>query len=199
MSAPLTHHGSNRYLDPYTKLWTTKILPGEYAVVPMGEVVVTAVGSCIAACIHDRVLGIGGMNHFMLPTSVGGDWAGQSSAARYGNYAMEYLINEILKQGGKRTQLEAKIFGGGVMMASQIAVGDMNIDFAKAYLQTEGIPLKAVDVGGAYSRKVYFTPQTGEVSLKKLSVQNNATLSDREASYAKNLKIGSLSGEVELF
>ncbi|MBI1362421.1 MAG: chemoreceptor glutamine deamidase CheD [Proteobacteria bacterium] len=199
MGDSFSRKGQNRYLDPYVNRWTTKILPGEYAVTAEDELIVTAVGSCIAACIHDTVTGIGGMNHFMLPSSTGGDWAGQNAAARYGNFAMEFLINEILKQGGKKTNLVAKIFGGGTMMPAQLQIGEMNAAFAREYLQTEKIPILAEDVGQGYSRKVYFHPKSGAVTMKKLMVLANDTIPRREADYGKVLSDMPLDGEVELF
>jgi chemotaxis protein CheD len=199
MSTPFARAGSTRYFDPYVGRWTTKILPGEFALTAEDELIVTAVGSCVAACIHDPVLGIGGMNHFMLPNSAGGEWAGQSAAARYGNFAMEYLINAILKQGGARHRLTAKIFGGGVMVTARQNIGAMNVAFARAYLETEKIPLLAQDVGDSYSRKVYFHPKSGAVTVKKLAVLSNTTIPDREADYARQLAGMDVAGDVELF
>ena len=112
MSADLQPKANNRYFDPSVDCWANKILPGEFYVLDNSdEMIVTTLGSCIAACIRDSVTGVGGMNHFMLPTSDSGEWAGSSASARYGNFAMEHLINEILKRGGDKRRLEAKIFG----------------------------------------------------------------------------------------
>lgn len=195
----LQRQATNRFLDPTSGLWTTKLLPGEYFICPVGERVATTLGSCIAACIRDRAKGIGGMNHFMLPQSEQGQWAGVNAATRYGNFAMEYLINEILKRGGQKANLEAKIFGGGLMMESTYNVGRENTKFAQEYLQTEGIHLAAADVGGPFSRKVWFRPDTGEVAQKKLRALANDTISRREADYRAELSSLPADSDVELF
>lgn len=181
---------AKRYLDPYTKKWTVKILPGEFFVCSAEEeVVVTTLGSCISACIWDQNLGLGGMNHFMLAESELGAWGNHSaSSTRFGNFAMEFLINEILKQGGRREKLRAKIFGGASMNTGGEKVGGANIAFAKSYLQTERIPVLADDTGGALARKVYFEPKTGDVKVKKLEDLKNDTIKQREQRYGQSLE-----------
>ena len=178
------------YLDPFTKKRTVKILPGEYFVCNVQqEVIVTTLGSCIAACIWDKNLGLGGMNHFMLAESEIGAWGSHSTAStRFGNFAMEFLINEILKQGGQRQHLRAKIFGGARMNTGGEKVGQANIQFAHGYLRTEKIPILADDTGGNLARKVYFEPQTGGVKVKKLENLQNDTISARESAYEKALQ-----------
>lgn len=188
MTTHLAHKAKNRYMDPYSKLWTVKILPGEYYVCAPEETVVTTLGSCIAACIWDKKLKIGGMNHFMLAQSELGAWAGEVSSTRFGNFAMEYLINEILKRGGQRENLRAKIFGGASMNTGGEKVGGSNISFAKTYLKTEKIPILAEDVGGEHARKVYFHPETGDVTVKEIMALSNDTLEQREKKYAEELK-----------
>lgn len=188
MTKTLAHKAKNRYMDPYTKSWTVKILPGEYYVCAADETVVTTLGSCIAACLWDKKLKIGGMNHFMLAESELGNWAGEVSSTRFGNFAMEYLINEILKQGGSRENLHAKIFGGASMNTGGEKVGGSNIAFAEAYLKTERIPLLVADVGGEHARKVYFQPETGDVLVKEIMALGNNTLEQREKRYASTLK-----------
>ena len=201
MSITLAHAAKNTYVDPDLKTPTVKLLPGEYHVAKTGEVIVTTLGSCIAACIRDKEKGIGGMNHFMLPTSEEGTWAGVSAASRYGNFAMEYLINEIIKRGGVKSKMEAKIFGGGIMFGAGNGshVGATNIDFAKRYLTTEKIPMTAEDVGSNVSRKVYFEPASGKVIVKRLVVLKNDTLLQRETAYSKQLATQPIAGDVELF
>ena len=106
----------NRYWDKTHDTFAAKILPGEYYVTANNEAIVTVLGSCVSACIRDKVFGIGGMNHFMLPINKNMsdiDIAAMSNAGRYGNFAMEKMINDILKNGGTRENLEVKIFGGG--------------------------------------------------------------------------------------
>ncbi len=197
-----TFHKSNckTYFDSYLKTEAIKILPGEYHATNGEEMVVTTLGSCISACIRDTRLGIGGMNHFMLPQSEAGEWAGASASSRYGNFAMEYLINEILKLGGSKLFMEAKIFGGGQMFGeTQLNVGRRNENFALEYLKTEGIKVAAQDVGGAYSRKVYFQPSSGKVMLKKLTVLKNDTILKREKEYEQTLATDKIEGDIELF
>ena len=127
--------GIHRYWDPATEAWTAKILPGEYYVTREAEAVSTVLGSCISACIRDLETGVGGMNHFMLPEdngSGGGSWntADGGASTRYGLYAMESLINELLKLGARRERLEVKLFGGGRILPSMTDVGMRNIAFA---------------------------------------------------------------------
>jgi len=197
----------NRYWDPHTDCFAAKIMPGEYYVTTQGEMVVTVLGSCVSACIRDRVFGIGGMNHFMLPGGggSGGDIAntahGQAmdESARYGVYAMELLINEILKNGGNRKNLEVKITGGGRMLANMSDIGKRNIDFVRQFLKTEGLEVTAEDLGDIYPRKVYYFPATGKVRMKKLRTMHNDTITSREHQYLEELRKKSVQSDVELF
>jgi chemotaxis protein CheD len=196
----------NRYWDDVHQVWAAKILPGEFYVSTHGEMVVTVLGSCIAACIRDRVRGIGGMNHFMLPeqNEYSSDvWGGNpgTAASRYGNWAMEFLINEILKRGGRRENLEAKLFGGGQMIASMTDIGQRNILFAYNYLANEGLKVVASDVGDIYARKVLYFPDTGAVKVRRIKEMKNDTLIKRETSYRKQVTSTSSvqSGGVDLF
>lgn len=180
----------NRYWDNVHQTWAAKILPGEFYVSTHGEMIVTVLGSCIAACIRDRVRGIGGMNHFMLPEQ--GEhssdvWGTNPSthASRYGNWAMEYLINEILKRGGRRENLEVKLFGGGQMIASMSDIGQRNILFAYSYLANENIAVVASDVGDVFARKVLYFPDTGSVKVRRIKQLQNDTLIVREEAYKK--------------
>jgi chemotaxis protein CheD len=162
--------------------------------------IVTVLGSCVSACIRDRVTGIGGMNHFMLPD--GGDADSPVSASmRYGTYAMEILINDLLKAGAKRENLEAKVFGGGNVLRGFIAinVGERNAQFVRDYLQAENIRLVAQDLNDVYPRKVYFFPRSGKVLVKKLRQLNNNTLVNREQDYASRLQKTPVAGDIELF
>ena len=105
-----------RFWDPAQEVVTVKILPGEYYVSRQEEMISTVLGSCVSACVRDTRLRIGGMNHFMLPEPAGerDSWSSAvGRAARYGNDAMEQLINAILKAGGRRDDFEVKIFGLG--------------------------------------------------------------------------------------
>jgi chemotaxis protein CheD len=181
--------------------YAAKILPGEYYVTVQDEVIITVLGSCVSACIRDPLFGIGGMNHFMLPVSSRDDrerHSGLSMAARYGNHAMELLINAILKHGGSRDRLEVKIFGGGRILAQMLDIGQRNIAFVREYVRTEGLRLLAEDVGDCYPRKIQYFPATGKVRMKKLrAVQSNAII-DRETRYLGRLS-KAMVGTVELF
>jgi chemotaxis protein CheD len=160
---------------------------------------VTVLGSCVSACIRDCDKGIGGMNHFMLADSA--DSGTVSSSARYGTYAMEILINHLLKLGARKERLEAKVFGGGRVMAtlSSSQVGDRNARFVHEFLKTEGIRVTAEDLLDVYPRKVYFFPATGRVLVKKLIRMHNDTLVRREKEYAARLTEEPVAGDVELF
>ena len=179
-----------------------RLLPGEYFVTLHDEAIYTTLGSCISACIRDRVSGIGGMNHFMLPISTSSNsWKASDNSAptRYGNYAMEHLINDILKNGGKRQNLEAKIFGGGRIIANMTDVGLRNISFARDYLQTEGLKITSEDVGETFPRMVAYCPATGKVRVKRLRSLHNNTIVEQEATYLQTIEKKPVSGDIELF
>jgi chemotaxis protein CheD len=193
----------NRYWDPQHNLIAAKILPGQYYVTQENEAIVTVLGSCVSACIRDRLFNIGGMNHFMLPEShrQDGQWQAEEGGAstRYGTYAMEKLINDILKHGGQRRNLEVKIFGGGRILAHMTDIGDRNITFVRNFLSTEGLPVCAEDLGDVYPRKVYFFPATGKVRLLRIRTLHNDTVLERERAYRQELERAPVAGEVELF
>jgi chemotaxis protein CheD len=194
----------NRYWDTAHEMPAAKILPGEYYVTDKQELVTTVLGSCVSACVRDKVFGVGGMNHFMLPISADGKgWNGAkdvlSTATRYGNYAMEHMINDILKHGGHKRHLEAKIFGGGRMMDALSDVGARNIEFVRAYLATESIPLLSESVGDIYPRKIIYIPSTGKVLVKRLKHLHNDTIVRREHDYQNDIAAQPVAGSVELF
>jgi chemotaxis protein CheD len=189
----------NRYWDKHTGLPTAKILPGEYYVTAHNESIVTTLGSCISACIRDPQAGIGGMNHFMLPIKNTNNLLQHADAARYGNFAMEQMINDILRNGGKRENLEIKVFGGGRVMKGVTDIGKRNIEFVKEYINLEGFNLMAEDVGGSYPRKVLYNPKTGKVKMKKLVRQHNSTVETRDSRYFNKITKSKTEGEIELF
>lgn len=189
------------YYDRHFNIQAVKILPGEYYATARPLLIVTVLGSCVSACIRDRVSGIGGMNHFMLPAihDVGEP---VNASARYGTYAMEVLINQLLKMGARRQNLEAKVFGGGrVIKGFTVAnVGERNAAFVREYLKTEQIPITAEDLLDVYPRKVYFFPADGRVLIKKLKSLHNDTIMRREMEY--NTRLGHVTeqaGDVDLF
>lgn len=193
------HLATNRYFDRGFGVEAAKILPGEYFVSSQGGLLVTVLGSCVAACIRDGDAGVGGMNHFMLPDDGGRETVGTS--ARYGTYAMEVLINQLLKMGARRNRLEAKVFGGGAVLASLATsnVGVRNAEFVLDYLKIEKIPVVAKDLLDSYPRKVYYFPETGRVLVKKLHRVHNETLFSRERDYKARLSKEPMAGDVELF
>ena len=201
MSQLLEQFATNIYYDRTFDRDAAKILPGEYYFTGKDMLIVTVLGSCVAACIRDRISGIGGMNHFMLPD--GGNDADSpiSASMRYGTYAMEILINDLLKAGARRENLEAKVFGGGAVLRGFVAinVGERNAQFVRQYLRAENIRIIAEDLNDIHPRKVYFFPRTGKVLVKKLKQLNNNTLVNREHDYATRLQTGSVGGEVVLF
>jgi chemotaxis protein CheD len=191
-----------RFWDPAQTCVTVKVLPGEFYVSVQDEMISTVLGSCVSACIRDHRRQLGGMNHFMLPQQVGerdGWTATVSRAARYGNDAMEQLINTILKAGGRREDLEVKIFGGGRVLATMTDIGQRNIAFVRRYIATEKLNLTAADVGDVYPRQVQFFPMTGKVRVRQLRQVHDTTLADRERRYLKRLANDPIKGEVELF
>jgi chemotaxis protein CheD len=194
-----THFATNVYHDRTFACDAAKILPGEYYYTDRDMLIVTVLGSCVSACIRDRVTGLGGMNHFMLPD--GGDTGPVSASMRYGTYAMEVLINDLLKAGARRESLEAKVFGGGAVLRGFTAmnVGERNAAFVTSFLKTERIPVMAEDLNDVYPRKVYFFPRTGKVLVKKLMQTHNDTLARRELDYASRLKVTPVAGDVDLF
>ncbi len=190
----------NRYFDPVLKHVVVKILPGEFYVTTQGEAVVTVLGSCVSACIRDRRKGIGGMNHFMLPESFANEAAhANGRAERYGNIAMEQLINSLLKAGADRRELEVKVFGGGRVLAQMTDVGKRNIEFVRHYLQVEDLVVTAEDMGDIYPRHVQYFPATGKVRVRQLRSAHNDTVVVRERGYLNKLKADPIAGEVELF
>ncbi|EGF31639.1 Chemotaxis protein CheD [Oxalobacteraceae bacterium IMCC9480] len=192
---------TNVYYDRTFDCDAAKILPGEYFFTPKDMLIVTVLGSCVSACIRDRVSGIGGMNHFMLPYGGTDIDSPVSASMRYGTYAMEVLINELLKAGARRENLEAKVFGGGNVLRGFIAinVGERNAQFVREYLKMENIRVIAEDLNDIHPRKVYYFPRSGKVLVKKLKQLNNNTLVNREQDYATRLQSAPVSGDVDLF
>jgi chemotaxis protein CheD len=168
-----------------------KVLPGEYFVSREELPIMTTLGSCIAGCLWDRAAQVGGMNHFMLP-----DGAGDNG--RYGAFAMERLVNELLKLGATRATLEAKVFGGGQVIAGMdsLNVGERNTRFVLDYLRIERIPVVSKDVLDVYPRKVCFLPRSGKAMVKRLASAHAAEVVERERSAAPR---PAAAGSVDLF
>jgi chemotaxis protein CheD len=195
----------NRYWDRQRQCYAAKLLPGQYYVTTHEEIIVTVLGSCVSACVRDPVMRIGGMNHFMLPVNADRQSDiranANTEATRYGNFAMEQLINDVLKNGGVRDNLEIKVFGGGkvIQHMTQSDVGGRNIEFVRDYLRTEGFPIVAEDLGDIYPRKIVYYPMTGKVLVKRLRSLHNDTITQREVGYMRELEQAPVVGDVELF
>lgn len=191
----------NLYFDRGFGVQAAKIMPGEYYVTRRDMLLVTTLGSCVSACIRDKSNGIGGMNHFMLPENTNEQSGWGALSTRYGAYAMEVLINQLIQLGAKRSNLEAKLFGGGAVIKNMSItnVGERNAQFGMDYLKNEGIPVIAKDLLDIYPRKVYFFPTTGKVLLKKLRNMHNETIVQRESEYRTRLLKSKVEGDVELF
>jgi chemotaxis protein CheD len=184
------------YRDHHFQHNAVKVLPGEYYVTDEDLMVMTVLGSCIAACIWDPKVRVGGMNHFMLPEG------GADTSGRYGSYAMELLINEMIKLGARREHMQAKVFGGGQVMHSftTMNVGERNTQFVLDYLHTERISIVSKDVLDIHPRKVCYFPVTGKAMVKRLAHSHPETLETQErAGNAAVVAKSTAGGSVDLF
>jgi len=191
-----------RRFDSRVNSIVATLLPGDYFVATEGELISTVLGSCVSACIRDRRLCFGGMNHFMLPIdeSEGNSAWGSSasSSTRFGNVAMERLINEMLKLGANRTDLEVKLVGGGKVLDAMTDIGARNIKFVREYVKAEGFSVLGEDLGDVYPRRVMYHPQTGSARVKRLT-RSDRHLGADERRYIRDLDRTAISGEIELF
>ncbi len=188
-----------RYFDREFRVEAVKILPGQYHAAREGAVT-TVLGSCVSTCLWDPVERLGGMNHFMLPgdnASPDSPWA---ASARFGVYAMEVLINEMIHQGADRRRLVAKVFGGARLLQGfdRLDVGARNAEFVLEFLRVEGIRVLARDLLDACPRKVHFFVDSGKVQVKRLSLSPVETVRRREREYLSRLG-QKAAGEVEIF
>ncbi|MFO0775882.1 MAG: chemoreceptor glutamine deamidase CheD [Nitrospiraceae bacterium] len=178
-----------RMRDPRFTEEIAAILPGEYFVTKDSMIIYTVLGSCVSACIRDPIAKVGGMNHFMLPAPKdhsSDSWGGEST--RYGSFAMEQLINDILKRGGLKHRLEIKLFGGGKIYDGALDVGANNAKWVMDFMKQEGYIPEKVDLGDVFPRKVYYFPQSGRVLMKKIEQVKNNTIFAREQEYQKQLQ-----------
>lgn len=188
------------FYDPVTASWMIKVLPGRFYITKRAdETIVTVLGSCVAACIRDPETGLGGMNHFMLASDSAGNWGGDEKSTRYGNFAMEKLINELIKAGCPRERMEVKVFGGGNVTETRNQIGTQNAEFVLRYLEDEGLPCSAHDLGGPYPRRIQYFPSTGRVVRKLLTGGDRDLIVREESEYAKRLTAKPTAGEVQLF
>jgi chemotaxis protein CheD len=184
------------FYDAHFKNNAVKVLPGEFFVHADDILVMTTLGSCIAACLWDRERRVGGLNHFMLP-----DAGGAADSGRYGAFAMELLVNELIKLGASRTTMEAKVFGGGAVIGgmNSLNVGERNTRFVLDYLKTERIAVVSKDVMDVYPRKVCFLPASGKAMVKRLATTNSDTLAAQELAAQKAQASTGTGGSVDLF
>ena len=186
------------FYDAHFHNEAVKVLPGEFFVYGEDILIMTTLGSCIAACLWDRDRRVGGMNHFMLPEGA----SGGSDGGRYGSYAMELLINEMIKRGANRSSMEAKVFGGGAVVSgmNSINVGEQNTRFVLDYLRTERITVVSKDVLDIYPRKVCFLPASGKALVKRLASTNTEMLLAQESAASRAaVPVASAGGSVDLF
>jgi len=200
MPTALARTGDGRLFDRQLGCDTVRVLPGDYFVTDEEIGIVTVLGSCVAACLWDEGCGLGGMNHFMLPEGGEDDESG-GTPARYGLYAMEVLINDLLKGGARRSRMKAKLFGGGSVIRGMTAmnVGDRNATFALEFLRTEKIPIVAQDLREPFARKVAFMPTSGRAMVKRIDPNADRSVVEEERKYVSTLAKKPLGGDVELF
>ncbi|WP_434633744.1 chemoreceptor glutamine deamidase CheD [Chromobacterium sp. CV08] len=192
---------SHQYFDKHFQMTAVKVFPGEFHATDQPRMLVTLLGSCVAVCLSDRISGVAGMNHFLLPEG-SLDLGAGTSAARFGVNAMELLITDMQKLGAMRHRLEAKIFGAGNVLDGMtvVNVGERNTNFIRGYLANEQIPVLAEDLLGDCARKVYFFTNTGKVLIKKLKRSSSAI--KEEMPYRGRIlerNEGAKTGDIDLF
>ena len=165
---------SHHYFDRDIGCRAVKLLPSEYYVTQDDTALTTVLGSCVAACLHDPDAGVAGMNHFMLPAEAADEAPRRhADAMRYGEYAMDVLLRELVRLGARRERLRAKVFGGGAVLSNMttLNIGERNADFVLRYLREQGIAVAAQDLRGPHARRVCFLPATGKAVVRKLRTQ----------------------------
>lgn len=178
------------------------INPGGWSI-EVDRPIATLLGSCVAVCLFDPKLRIGGMNHFLLPSRTSSANA-DTDVILSGDYAMEVLANGLFNKGANKSRLIAKAFGGGTIVSSiRMAIGERNAEFAKEWLDREGIPLVASDFSGPWSRKVVFVPQTGDAFCRRIPTTQAtaAEVARAEQEYESSLTLPKKTVEkkIELF
>jgi chemotaxis protein CheD len=178
--------------NPTRQSHVAHILPGQFYVSKEPILITTIVGSCVTVCIFDKKRKIGGMNHFMLPINNDPEKNNiptrHQEAARYGNIAMHSLLHSIIKHGGKKENLELKVFGGGKILNTMPDIGLQNINFILEYIQTDGLNLVNQDVGGMLPRRIIFSPLSGRAQVRKLRGHHDQRIATREERYLQNIQ-----------
>lgn len=194
MESKMDNNESNIFYSPQFSSKAIVVHPGEFYITDQPNMmIITILGSCVAACVRDTQKKIGGLNHFLLPGTIGKDLVNN----RFGAFAMEKLINEILKKGGKRENLEVKIFGGASLFKNQFDIGQKNIDFIRDYLKVESLKIASEDVGGQKARRIHYWPESGKIM--RLIIKNETKdIVEKEKKYIGSVE-KSVVGDVELF
>ena len=188
------------YYHPHFDAHIVKVMLGQHKISSrVDEMLVTTLGSCVAACVRDPVAGIGGMNHFLLPEVPDNPNDSANVAARYGSVAMELLINLILANGGRRNRLEVKVFGGAKVIDTTLDIGAKNADFVLSYIRREGLSLVGQDLGGAMARRIHYFPSTGRVLRRVLRPEALTETVSQELNFMSTLRHKPIEGDVELF
>jgi chemotaxis protein CheD len=168
------------------------IHPGEYYASSEPVLISTVLGSCVGVAMYDPQVQFGGLNHFMLPGSLGNQNFMMSETGKYGMFAMELLINQLIKMGARKNRLRAKVFGGGHVLQNDVGedggVPQSNIDFAFEYLETEQIPVQTSDVGGTVGRKIFLDPLTFKVMLKRVTGRLIVDVEKEEEEYLEQIR-----------
>lgn len=193
------YSGARRFFNKAHNCYVVKIFAGDCVVSDKNdEMLATILGSCVSACVRDPVASVGGMNHFLLPGSDNVDMQ-SSDSARYGVFAMESLINGLLKMGAQKDRLEFKVFGGGNVINNSARIGSKNAAFIRSFLKREGYSIIAEDLEGNYPRSIHYYPTTGKVMLRKLQRKEDMIIAEQEKKYSTSINTKPIEGDIELF
>lgn len=184
----------NQYWDPKLRANIVQVLPGELCVTQEDVVISTVLGSCVSACLRDTGRGVGGINHFMLPYGLRGD---NAASARYGVYALECLVNQVLGASGARTRLEAKVFGGGRVIEGGSDIGRQNIELVREFFASERITVIGEDLGDQFARRIRYWPRSGRAQVQRIPMARATEVVTAESRTAHELS--GAAGSVELF
>ncbi len=185
-----------RFWMPQHDRYGVKVVAGDYYVTKQDELITTVLGSCVTVCIRDAKAGVGGINHFLLPDA---SCDILSASNRYGVFAMEQLINSIIKHGGRRENFEVKLVGGGNMMAGVTDIGKINIEFVKNFLRTEGYVITAEDLGGSQPRKIIYNVTSGKLLVNKMRSHHQDRYAEKELELQRSKMATAIHDDVELF
>jgi chemotaxis protein CheD len=193
------YQGKNHYFDTVENKTIVKVFAGDWYVTKQpDEMIATILGSCVSACIRDPLLKIGGMNHFMLPGDNNHE-SNPADSARYGVFAMEMLINGLLKEGANKDRFEIKVFGGGNVINNSARIGSKNAAFIRTFLEKEGFKILVEDMEGDWPRRLNYYPYTGKVKLLYLRRVEDNRVVDEEIRYTKKITTNPVEGGIELF